>query len=820
MTCRSKSVGPRLLLALCLPSFFVWIASAARAELPSPLLHTVFPAGGKAGTSVAVAVEGSELDWLRDIRTTIPRLTAKKIDASHFTLHIPEGTPPGGYDLRVVGLYGMSGPRAFFVSNLPEHLEAEPNDVVASAQMLALNVVMNGRIQKPGDVDCYQFTAKAGQRVVLECWAKRIDSKLRAVLEMYDARGKRLATNRGHVGEDPLVDFFVSAAGTYFVKVFDLSYLGSAAHFYRLHIDTNPRVEFALPCVVAPGKSTRVKLFGKNLLPPGSAGGGKAESSPGIDCVEVEIASPRTNWHQPVPLPLRPAQLSVDAFPYYYPGSQAPILVGMTDVPVTAGAPDNHFPDHAQEIAVPCEVSGQLTEGDERHWYSVHARRGEVFWLEAFGERIGSSVDLAVAVLDSSGQRELAKLADCRDNLGGYRFPTMHSDPSGRWVAPANGRYLILVRNLIGGLNRDPRRIYRLSVRREEPDFQLAVISRRTDQPVGLNVWRGGREMLEVLAIRGRGMTGPIRVTAENLPPGIHCPDIWIGSGQDRAPLVLSANRECASFAGALQVLGHAEIGGTKITRPARGGSMVWPGLPTPSGRLTQEIPLAIGPETNVQMTASPGETVIDQESVLDVAVDFEPRFKGESGPIHLSGVGLPRAVGNAITTIPAGTTKGWISFFFPASLPPGPYTFAIQAETQVPFPSPSETEKRRVSVKLVSNSITVRVREARILLETDPRNPRKIGRGKTIQLHFTAERKQRFIGKIHTELVAPGGVVGVRARGVTLVGQSDSGTLQVIATESAPLGRVPFLRLQAVGTVEDKPVYRAGRLVELEITE
>ena len=113
-----------------------------------------------------------------------------------------------------------------------------------------------------------------------------------------------------------------------------------------------------------------------------------------LDCVEVEIRPPAADRHERVPLPLRPAQVAVDAFPYYHPGSHAPALVGVTDVPVVSAAPDNTVPDHAQAVEVPCEVSGQLTEGDERHWYAVRARRGEVLWLEAFGSRIGSPVDL------------------------------------------------------------------------------------------------------------------------------------------------------------------------------------------------------------------------------------------------------------------------------------------------------------------------------------------------------------------------------------------------------------------------------------------
>jgi hypothetical protein len=805
------------LLAVCC---LLWgMTAAIRAELPNPVLHTVFPPGGQAGTSVTVAVEGVALEGARDLRSTIPRLLVKQTDARHFTLTLPAKTPPGTYDLRAIGLHGMSSPRAFFVSNRTECLEKEPNDAIDTAQQLSLDVVVNGRIDKPGDVDCYRFDARSGQRVVLECWARRIDSQLRAVLEVFDARGKRLAVNRGYAGLDPLVDFLVPADGTYFVKVFDLSFLGGTAHFYRLDLDTKPRVEFALPCVVQRGKTTRVTLFGRNLSSRESRP--RAEGGLKLDTVQVEVTPPPAGRDELIPFPLRPAQLAAEVFPYYYPGGHAPVLIGVTDVPVVACVGDNRLPDKAQEITVPCAVSGQLTDGDERHWYAVQVHRGEVFWLEGFGERLGSPVELAVAVLDPAGQRELVQLAECLDNLGQARFPTAHADPAGRWVAPADGRYLIVVRNQIGGPNRDPRRIYQLSVRREEPDFHLAVVSRRVDQPAGLNVGVGGREMVEVLALRRNGLTGPIRVTAEQLPPGIQCPDVWIGPGQNHAPLVVTASRGCSAFAGALKLVGHTDLGGAAITRAVRGGTIVWSGQPTPCARLTQEIPLATAPEAPILLTASPSEMVVDQESVLDVTIDVEQRFEGSASPIHLSGVELPRGVRNTLVTIPAGKTKGTISFFIPESLAPGPYTFAVQAETEVPVASGTPNGKPgKASVRLVTNPITIHVRPARIVLEIDPRTPHKIARGKIVELRFAAERKHGFIGKIHTELAAPGGVVGLRARGVTLVGRSDSGVLQIIATETAPLGRQPFLRLEAVGTVEDQPVYRASRFVELEITE
>ena len=125
-----------------------------------------------------------------------------------------------------------------------------------------------------------------------------------------------------------------------------------------------------------------------------------------------------------------------------------------------------------------------------------------------------------------------------------------------------------------------------------------------------------------------------------------------------------------------------------------------------------------------------------------------------------------------------------------------------------------------KVAVTTFSNPLTFQVAPARIHVSLDPRNPRKIARGQVIHVKYKAERKHGFIGKIHTELTAPGGVVGIRGRGVTFTGQTETGEIQIIATENAAVGQLVFLRLEAVGTEEDLPVYRGSRFLELEITE
>ena len=104
--------------------------------------------------------------------------------------------------------------------------------------------------------------------------------------------------------------------------------------------------------------------------------------------------------------------------------------------------------------------------------------------------------------------------------------------------------------------------------------------------------------------------------------------------------------------------------------------------------------------------------------------------------------------------------------------------------------------------------------------LAVDLDAPLKIPRGKVVQVKYTARRQNGFIGKIHTDVAAAGEVIGIRVRGVTFVGQTESGTLQIIANEDAPLGQQPFLRLEGVGTIEDEPVYLGSCFLRLEIVE
>ena len=806
----------------------VLFLAARVAVAQAPILNIVYPAGGQIGQSVEVNVSGSHLQETETLGCSVPGIQSERLDGGRFRLTIPVDAKPGSYNLWAVGENGISAPRTFVLGTLPEQMEDESNQTAETAMQVTINSVVNGMIEKAGDADFFRFEASRGQRVLIECQAERVDSRLRAVVEVYDTQGRRLAVNRGYYGVDPLSTFLVPADGSYVVKVHDLIAGGSAEHYYRLCIDAGPRVAYALPGVVEVGRPARIALYGWNL--PAAE---PREDASTLERIEVEIPATMAHAAWPLPARLEPTQtvLGAAAFPFYLAGCQTPVILGVSDVPVVTDGVDNHTRGSARDLIVPCEVSGQLTAGDEQDWYAISARRGEVFYLEALGQRISSPVDLQLNVEasprdETAAERELARFADeVRGESG--PFSTAHLDPAGRWVCPSDGRYLIAVRNVTGGLASDPRRTYRLSVRREEPDFEVIVVP-RSNGSSGLNIPRGGRESFDLVALRKRGCDGPIRVSARDLPAGLECPTVWFGPGVARAVGVLAADPNASAVSGELKLAAVAEVEGPAIHRPVFGGVVVRSGTPTGWGRLVCQMPVAVAGESTVRVVANAHEVLEHQlygklpvkhspGGIVDVAVQIERRDSEHRAAVKLSVLGLPDVIEAQTAVVPPGE-RGYLSFYLPPSLPVGPYSFVVQAETTMPGAG-----GKSAKVLAFSNPLTIDVQPAAFRVDVDPFAVRRVRRGEVIQIAYRARRLSGFIGKMHTELAAPGcitDVPGLRGRGETFVGQTENGSLQIEIDDTAPLGQQRHLRLFTVGVVEDEAVYQGSRFLSLEIVE
>ncbi|HYV33109.1 MAG TPA: hypothetical protein VEO53_18620, partial [Candidatus Binatia bacterium] len=390
------------------------LAAPLSAELPVVRLAHVFPPGGKAGTSFEVTVAGSDLDEAARIYFSDAGLSATpKTDDNKFTVTIASNTPPGVYETRFVGRYGISNPRAFVVGSLPEFIFPPTNTVISSAIALPLDAAINSRVP-PNAVVWFKCSARKSQRLLVECLAGSIDSRMDPALILTDAAGRELERNR----TGGLLDFSPPADGTYFLKVSDILYRGGDDYFYRLTVSTGPRIDFVMPPAGLPGTKSNYTLYGRNL-PAGKPAKGLGIDGKPLEQLSVEISFPSVpatsqsatdssssgpprktspGW---VPTPALPAAAVVDGFEYRLStpkGLSNPVLLGFATAPVVLEQEPNNKPSQAQKIAPPCEVAGQFYPAGEQDWFVFDAKKGEVFWIEIFSQRLGLPTDPFVLI--------------------------------------------------------------------------------------------------------------------------------------------------------------------------------------------------------------------------------------------------------------------------------------------------------------------------------------------------------------------------------------------------------------------------------------
>ena len=208
-----------------------------------------------------------------------------------------------------MGRFGASNPRGFVVGDLAEITSPTTNHTAESATEVTLGTVVNGRADANA-VDYYRFSAKKGQRVLIECLAKDIDSRMDDTLILYDAGGRELERQR----RGGLLDFIAPADGRFILGVSDFIYRGGEDYFYRLTIGAGPHIDFIFPPSGLPGTKGQYTLYGRNL-PGGAPANGLSIDGKPLEQLIVEIElpdDPGSALYPPTGLALKPAGAVLD----------------------------------------------------------------------------------------------------------------------------------------------------------------------------------------------------------------------------------------------------------------------------------------------------------------------------------------------------------------------------------------------------------------------------------------------------------------------------------------------------------------------------
>ncbi len=202
-------------------------------SFPRPV--AVFPAGGKAGSTVKVKFIGDA--------------------AGDFEQEFKLPAQPDEDFGVVAAKNGVTSPfpNAFRVSPFDNVIEAEPNNDFAKATKTDKPVpaAFNGVISEPGDVDCFRFKAKKGQSFHVYVHAQAVRSDLDPVLNIYNSKGGRVTGNDDASGiQDSYVRFNVPADDEYIVRINDHLNRGRADFTYRVELTPyQPSYAMSIPHV-------------------------------------------------------------------------------------------------------------------------------------------------------------------------------------------------------------------------------------------------------------------------------------------------------------------------------------------------------------------------------------------------------------------------------------------------------------------------------------------------------------------------------------------------------------------------------------------
>lgn len=571
--------------------------------LPAPRLLTTMPMGGQVGQEVAVTIHGDHLEDIEQLIFSDPHLKAKpelnaegKAVPNRFLVAIAPDAPVGLYEARVMTRLGISSSRIFSVGNLPEIVRDKANVSLETALPLAVNSVCNATMSVRM-INFYVIEAKQGQRIVVDCGAQGIDSKLKPVLIMADEKGNDLLVER----RGGALDYTIPKDGKYMIKVHDLTFQGGGEYFYRLVVRELPAVA---PLERMPSTSMVSSFSWPPVGLPNQAASSEEESG------AVQSIS-----------------LPCDIAGRFFPAAD----VDTYEFVAKKG--------EVWWVEVASERLGLATDPSIVVQHVVKQESGEV-------------------VTDVAELSDIASPIKPSTNHYAYDGPPYDggsTDILGKIEIKEDGLHRLHLRDLFGGTRNDPRNTYRLLIRPAAPDFALVAWALHIELRNGdrnalskpITLRGGGTMAMEVAAVRRDGFDGPIDLTLHDLPEGVTTCGLRIPSGATRGIMLISAAENAPRGLTNAKFVGRAEVNGQTIDRPCRLASMAWP-VPDawqeiPSPRLLADVPVAVTNAEQAPLTLAAQETKVYEVVAgekLTIPLKFKRRCEFSGSTLKLKTLG------------------------------------------------------------------------------------------------------------------------------------------------------------------------------------
>ena len=177
-----------------------------------PIITSPLPLGGRIGSTAVFRFAGADA-----------------ANMSPLIFRVLPSVPTGWLNMGVRSTSGVcSAMTTIAASDLPEFVEAEPNNNLGESTPVTLPCAVSGVLQSENDRDFYEFAATKSERIDLTAYGRRFGSPAYVFMTLYDSDGK-VAETRVADSEEWTLSYTARADGVYRLAARDLLHRGAAA---------------------------------------------------------------------------------------------------------------------------------------------------------------------------------------------------------------------------------------------------------------------------------------------------------------------------------------------------------------------------------------------------------------------------------------------------------------------------------------------------------------------------------------------------------------------------------------------------------------
>lgn len=797
--------------------------NAPRPAESVPVVSSIFPPGLTRGATTEWTVTGRNLGKVEKFLVAgggveVVEIKSKSAGSVVVAVRASADAAPGFREVYAEAPDGLSNLLVVRVDQLPQTVEAEPNDDPAHATDVTLGSAAAG-VLRPQDLDHYRFQAKAGQRITIEVEAQRLGTSIIPVATLLAPNGAALAQAKPTRGgdRDCRLNVTIPRDGTYLVLVHDNAFGGGESAGYRLRIEEAPFATSLFPLGGPRGQSVTVTASGGNLKEPR----GKTLTLPDEPGTLVDPGP----FEGTGGIVLAPGKLAVGDGPEVFEAqSDEPKKPSVT--PLTPGTTAN----------------GRIERPGEIDRFTIPVKKGDRLHVKVQAAPLGSWLDSVITLRDAQGTT-LAEnddpAGDANPRGGVFGVSNTSADSELDYEAKADGDLTLEITDRYG--EGGPEYAYRIKAGPPRPDFEIKLLlanpnANRQLVPQGQRAPTGGPGSTGSLNLKPdsktpinflvtpSGRPGRVTVKAEGLPDGVTAEPVSVNftaaRGQGRAnptslassgSLVLKVAPNAQLAAGTLKVVGTAKLeDGTTLTRvataalaidTATGNNNTLPPLRTVSA-----VPVKVIGAPHVEEVSKPGESnaqvalrgitvpgALLQGGWVDLALELEP-----------AGVRLDRfevkaeAVGPGVAVAVSGGTvaqevDGVVAVRVQAAADAAPGVRAVKVRFR---PKDGDVVEYEVAV-IVRPPVRVTARSEALALPP----------GGSASLWVGVEREGAYSGPV--ELRVTGLPQGVKMAGRVVIPPEETGAMVrlVRASSAKPWAQPVAVRVQGVARTPKGPV-------------